>query len=93
MALNEISNEITQLVERKNADYNRSFEKSVKKYGILFYCIRADDKLTRVNAFIKSAAKVNDERPRDTLLDIARYTLLLLDIIDRDGVDNVTKRN
>ena len=87
------SSDLTQLVERKNADYNRSFEKSVKKYGILSYCIRVDDKLTRVNALINAAAKVNDESLRDTLIDIAGYTLLLLEMIDRDGVDNVNKRN
>ena len=36
----DIALEVATLVERKNADYDKSFEKTVAKYGPVAYCLR-----------------------------------------------------
>ena len=43
-----ISRELTELYERKNADYGDSFGKSYAEYGLAMPCIRLEDKLNRL---------------------------------------------
>jgi hypothetical protein len=78
MEIRQIALEIAQLVEKKNHDYNNSFDKTMDKYGDTAYFLRIEDKLNRLINLSKKEAKVNDERVEDTLKDIIGYTLLMI---------------
>lgn len=74
-----IANEIAELVEKKDKDYNSAFLKTLKEYGNVAYFLRIDDKLNRLKNLLlnNTNAEVN-ESVEDTLKDIIGYTLLML---------------
>ena len=74
-----IANEIAELVEKKDKDYNSAFSKTLKEYGNVAYFLRLDDKLNRLKNLLlnNNNAEVN-ESVEDTLKDIIGYTLLML---------------
>ena len=74
-----LANEIGELVEKKDKDYNHAFSKTLKEYGNVAYFLRIDDKLNRLKNLLlnKNDAEVN-ESVEDTLKDIVGYTLLML---------------
>ena len=78
MEIRQIALEIAELVERKNHDYDNSFDKTMDKYGDTAYFLRIEDKLNRLINLSKKEAKVNDEKVEDTLKDIIGYTLLMI---------------
>ena len=78
MEIRQIALEIAQLVEKKNHDYDNSFDKTIDKYGDTAYFLRIEDKLNRLINLSKKEAKVNDEKVEDTLKDIIGYTLLMI---------------
>ena len=78
MEIRQIALEIAQLVEKKNHDYDNSFDKTMDIYGDTAYFLRIEDKLNRLINLSKKEAKVNDEKVEDTLKDIIGYTLLMI---------------
>ena len=78
MEIRQIALETAQLVEKKNHDYDNSFDKTMDKYGDTAYFLRIEDKLNRLINLSKKEAKVNDEKVEDTLKDIIGYTLLMI---------------
>ena len=74
-----LANEIAELVEKKDKDYNSAFSKTLKEYGNVAYFLRLDDKLNRLKNLMlnNNNAEVN-ESIEDTLKDIIGYTLLML---------------
>ena len=74
-----LANEIAELVEKKDKDYNSAFSKTLKEYGDVAYFLRIDDKLNRLKSLLldNKDAEVN-ESVEDTLKDIVGYTLLML---------------
>lgn len=74
-----LANEIAELVEKKDKDYNSAFSKTLKEYGNVAYFLRIDDKLNRLKNLMlnNNNAEVN-ESIQDTLKDIIGYTLLML---------------
>ena len=81
---NQICNYLTQLYEKKNRDYDDSFGKSYKEYGMAMPCIRLEDKLNRLKALTvkNQSQEVLDESIDDTLFDLANYAIMT--IIERD---------
>lgn len=73
-----ICNELNNIYAAKNADYNDSFGKSFKEYGMIMAAIRLEDKLNRFKALIKQEAQVRDESIEDTLKDLANYAIMTL---------------
>lgn len=84
--LANIANEVSTLVDKKNNDYNKAFEKSYGEYGMSAYCIRVQDKINRVKALTvdNKQQEVKTESVRDTLCDIIGYSLLMIEIMDRE---------
>ena len=75
----EITNEMADLYERKNSDYGDSVHDTYVKYGPVSFLVRMEDKLNRARTLIqKGDQKVNDEKIRDTLIDLANYSILLI---------------
>lgn len=76
----EICNELSELYEKKNTDYDDAFAKSFKEYGMAMPCIRLEDKLNRLKALTVKCqtAQVNDESIEDTMKDLANYAIMTL---------------
>lgn len=82
-----ITGEMTRLFEIKNKNYGNSFSKQFDEYGLTSVCIRLEDKLNRLKSLNKqiSEAKngivdinVDDESIKDTLIDLANYSVLAI---------------
>ena len=82
-----ITNEMFNLYEIKNKNYGDSFSKQFQEYGLTSVCIRLEDKLNRLKSLNKqiSEAKngivdinVDDESIKDTLIDLANYSVLAI---------------
>lgn len=74
---------IHSLYVKKNHDYGDSVHDTYKKYGLVSFLVRMEDKLNRVRTLsLKKEnekiddAKVTDEKIEDTLLDLANYSIL-----------------
>lgn len=78
--------ELTALYERKNHDYGGSFHKSYLEYGLVMALIRLEDKLNRLKSLVKNGeAKVTEESVRDTLMDLANYSIMTIMELDQTG--------
>lgn len=82
----QIANGLTELYERKNADYGNSFSKSYEEFGLTSPVIRLSDKVERLKTLSKQEAQVKDESIQDTVMDIAVYAMLtLMELMNKDG--------
>ena len=85
----KICGELTTLFERKNHDYGDSFHQTFAEEGWPMVRIRLSDKLNRVKALTRGdSQQVQDESPRDTLLDLANYAILAVMEMDRRERDD-----
>ena len=81
----QIANGLTELYERKNADYGNSFSKTFEEFGMTSTVVRLSDKLERLKTLSKQEAKVKDESIQDTVMDIAVYAMLtLMELMNRE---------
>ena len=77
--------ELNSLYERKNRDYGDSFHKTYLEEGMAMARIRLGDKLNRFKTLTKGEQQmVNDESIRDTLIDLANYSIMTIMEIDRE---------
>ena len=82
-----IKNEMFNLYEIKNKNYGDSFSKQFQEYGLTSVCIRLEDKLNRLKSLNKQILEANngiadvnvdDESIKDTLIDLANYSVLAI---------------
>ena len=79
-----ITNEMHELYKNKNSDYGSSVNDTYKKYGMVSYLVRMEDKLNRARTLVqKQTQNVQDEKLRDTLIDLANYTILAVMELDK----------
>ena len=78
--------ELNALYDKKNRDYGDSFHESWKDYGITMAAIRIGDKYNRLKNLTsgKIVQNVADETVRDTLLDLANYSIMTLMELDAE---------
>ena len=93
----QIANGLTELYERKNADYGNSFSKTFEEFGMTSTVVRLSDKLerlktlskqevNRLDSLLEKEAQVKDESIQDTVMDIAVYAMLtLMELMNKDG--------
>lgn len=74
----EITNEMADIHERKNSDYGNSIHDTYIKYGASAYLVRMEDKINRVRTLTQNNNQKVDEKIRDTLIDLANYSILML---------------
>ena len=80
------ANGLTELYERKNADYGNSFSKTFEEFGMTSTIVRLSDKVERLKTLSKKEAQVKDESIQDTVMDIAVYAMLtLMELMNKDG--------
>ena len=82
-----ITKEMLELYKNKNADYGSSVNDTYKKYGMVSYLVRMEDKLNRARTLVqKQTQNVADEKLRDTLIDLSVYSVLA--IIEMEKEEN-----
>lgn len=79
----KVCDELQDLYRRKNHDYGDSFHLSYVKWGLPMAAIRLEDKINRFETLIKDESEVKNESMRDTLVDLANYSILTIMEIDR----------
>lgn len=73
----KITEEMADICARKNNDYGASVNDTYKKYGMVSYLVRMEDKLNRARTLTQNKNQlVHDEQIRDTLIDLANYSIL-----------------
>lgn len=81
----DICKELNELYIRKNKDYGDSYHLSFLEEGMAMARIRLGDKLNRFKTLTKSELRmVTDESIRDTLIDLANYSIMTVMEIDRE---------
>lgn len=77
-AIKKAHAELTDIFEKKNADYGNSFEESLEKHGLIAAVVRMEDKMLRLSTLSKSGSEqlVKDESLIDTLKDLSNYALM-----------------
>lgn len=63
----------------KNADYGDSFGQSIEEFGYTAALVRMNDKFNRLKNLMRAdaQAQVKDESIKDTILDLACYSVML----------------
>jgi len=83
--LRKIQDECLELFTKKNIDYGDAFA----DYGPVGVMIRMGDKLRRMASISKTGVTlVGDERLRDTALDLANYSIMLIMLLDEDNIES-----
>jgi hypothetical protein len=73
--LREIQDEALALFRKKNEDYGDAFA----KFGVVGVLVRLEDKIMRAINISKSGVNlVEDEKIKDTLLDLHNYSAMAL---------------
>ena len=79
--LAEIQKQALELFSKKNKDYGDAFA----KYGPIGVIVRMGDKISRLQSITKnSITMVNDEKIRDTLIDLHNYAAMAIMLLDED---------
>ena len=74
----KITEDMYELIKRKNTDYGDSAHKTYKEFGLTSFLVRLSDKLNRAITLNKQKAMIQDEKIEDTLIDMANYSILAL---------------
>jgi hypothetical protein len=94
----EVVKKMNDIVKVKNTDYSGGGDSDafnnftmVEKKGVCSteagFLVRMEDKMMRINNLIKNGgAAVKDESIRDTLMDLANYSILMMGYIDSKHV-------
>lgn len=79
--LENIQEEARILFEKKNADYGDAFA----NYGPVGVLIRIGDKISRLQNISKKGIQlVEDEKIRDTLIDLHNYAAMAIMLLDEN---------
>ena len=75
----QICDELNNLYARKNHDYGDSFHTTYLEEGMAMPRIRLSDKFNRFKTLSRAnKQEVNDESIRDTLIDLANYSIMTI---------------
>lgn len=83
----EVTTQMLNLYEVKNRNYGDSFDKSLDADGLLVSKIRIGDKVNRFGSLLKQGSTgTTDESLRDTLIDLANYTVMTIMWLDKQFI-------
>ena len=81
----EVVSDMIALYIKKNHDYGDSFAEAYKKFGKIYPLGRIHDKYGRLeNLILKQEQYVNDESLTDTLEDLACYSVMFINAMNRN---------
>ena len=79
--LEDIHHESLELFKKKNKDYGDAFA----EYGVIGVLVRMGDKIKRLQNIEKNQITlVNDEKMKDTLIDLHNYAAMAIMLLDED---------
>ena len=79
--LKDVQTEAFELFEKKNADYGDAFA----TYGSVGVIVRLGDKINRLSSITKNSVHlVEDEKIRDTLIDLHNYAAMAVMLLDEN---------
>ena len=79
--MQKVHHEAIDLFSRKNRDYGDAFA----NYGTVGVLVRMGDKIMRLQSISKNGIQlVNDERLRDTLIDLHNYAGMAVMLLDEE---------
>ncbi len=84
----QIATDLASLYARKNNDYGNSFADTYQRFGPVSALTRMSDKFNRACqlALYPKDQKINDEGLKDTLLDLAAYSIMYAMELERENV-------
>lgn len=89
----ELCRELQELYHRKNLDYGDSFHLSFLEEGLAMPRIRLGDKYLRFKTLTSGEKqRVSDESIRDTLINLANYSIMTIMELDQAMSTNADKR-
>ena len=74
----EICSQMVDTYHKKNLDYGNAFGKSYEDFGLIAAVVRLGDKYRRIRSLCERENMVKDESIKDTLLDLANYSIMTL---------------
>ena len=88
--MQKVHDEGLELFKKKNADYGDAFA----NYGAIGVLVRMGDKIQRLQSITsKNISLVNDEKIRDTLIDLHNYSAMAIMLLDENKEKLKTKKN
>ena len=86
----QITDEMANIYEKKNADYGDSFGETYLRLGLVSAVTRIQDKCNRLCnlAVNKGRQRVEDESIRDTLIDLSNYAIMTLIELEEEASNN-----
>lgn len=84
--------EMESTYRKKNADYGNSFEEMYRKVGAIYPLIHLSEKLARIEQLTQSyrEPRVTEESLRDSLLDLANYSVMWITELDKEHTSEET---
>lgn len=77
-----VQKEALKLFKKKNADYGDAFA----TFGVVGVLVRIEDKIKRSLSISKNGVSlVDDEKIRDTLIDLHNYAAMAIMLLDEDA--------
>ena len=83
----DITTDMTKTYEAKNHDYGNSLDNSLNKFGLIASIVRMSDKMNRLETLVAKKAQVKDESIKDTLLDLANYSVMTVMWLNKNDND------
>ena len=86
----QITDEMANLYEKKNADYGDSFGDTYRRLGLASPVSRILDKCNRICnlAVNKGGQQIKDESLEDNLIDLANYAIMTLIELREEEAEN-----
>ena len=87
-AFERVTEEMHATWRAKNADYGSSFDDGIDRFGLVSAAVRICDKANRFASLADGkSAQVKTESLRDTLMDLANYSVMTVMRLDREKGD------
>jgi hypothetical protein len=82
--MKDVQNEGLELFKKKNQDYGDAFA----EFGVIGVLVRMGDKIKRLQSIEQNKiALVDDEKMRDTLIDLHNYSAMAIMLLDEKKED------
>lgn len=80
LLFDDVTMDLKALYDSKNSDYGDSFNDLFNEFGLITVVIRLQDKMNRLKTIAKNDGEysVKEETIRDTLMDLANYSIMAL---------------
>ena len=84
--MKKVQMDALDIFTKKNIDYGDAFA----KYGVIGVLMRIEDKIQRSMSITKNqVALVDDEKIRDTLLDLHNYAAMAIMLLDEKETEDI----